>query len=103
MKALKQIAIGFAVAGISLSAFAAEQITPQIAKEKNYQLIGTVTSKNEATSPSGLEEALSKKADKNWAANTSWWYQVKRLAVLSAPRKSINNVLKQRSAGALFI
>lgn len=64
MKALRKIAIGIAVAGLSLSAFAAEQITPQIAKEKNYQLIGTVTSKNEATSPSGLEEALSKKADK---------------------------------------
>ncbi len=64
MMTMKKMAIALAVAGISFSSVAAELITPQEAKEKNYQLIGTVTSKNEATSPSGLEEALSKKADK---------------------------------------
>ena len=64
MMSMKKIAIGLVAAGISFSSLAAELITPQEAKDKNYTLIGTVTSKNEATSPSDLEDALSKKADK---------------------------------------
>lgn len=64
MISMKKMAIGVVLAGISFSSLAAKLITPQEAKDKNYELIGTVTSKNEATSPSDLEAALAKKADK---------------------------------------
>lgn len=64
MIAMKKMAVGLILAGISFSSLAAELITPQEAKDKNYKFIGTVTSKNEAMSPSDLETALAKKADK---------------------------------------
>lgn len=63
MKFLKNLAIALIVGGISFGAIAAKEITKEEAKTNNYEMIGTVSTSTEATSPMEVRHELSKLAD----------------------------------------
>ncbi|HEY0210313.1 DUF1471 domain-containing protein [Acerihabitans sp.] len=63
MKNITSMAMMLAGLLLTLSAMAAEEITPQEVKEKGYEKIGTVHTTAKATAPMDVKAILSKRAD----------------------------------------
>ncbi|WP_410013212.1 DUF1471 domain-containing protein [Sodalis sp. C49] len=63
MKTITFMAMTLAGTLFTLSALAAEEITPQEAKEKGYEKIATVHTTAKTTSPMDAKAILSKRAD----------------------------------------
>lgn len=63
MKSYKIMAAALVAGLFSMSAMSAEMITKQVAKEKGYTLIGTVSTTGQYTAPMDAKEELSKLAD----------------------------------------
>ncbi|TPG58809.1 DUF1471 domain-containing protein [Ewingella americana] len=64
MKSYKIMAVALVAGLFSVSAMSAEMITKEVAKEKGYTSIGTVSTSGEFTAPMDAREELSKLADK---------------------------------------
>ncbi len=63
MKSYKIMAVALVAGFFSVSAMSAELITKEVAKEKGYTSVGTVSTSNEYTAPMDAREELSKLAD----------------------------------------
>lgn len=63
MKKVTILAAALVTGMFSFNVLAAEEITEQVAKEKGYEKIATVTTTAETTSPMDAKAELSKKAD----------------------------------------
>lgn len=92
MKLLKNLSIALIVGGLSFGALAAKEITKEEAKDKGYELIGTISSNGEATSPMGVKQDLSAKADEKGG----------KYYVIIAENEKKNSMLRQKCINKSF-